>query len=467
MQLPEALLESLRAVKGFDEKSFIEAHHLPGKVTSIRLNPKKSLPDDIHATVSPGARKVPWSSHGYYLPDRPFFTFDPLFHAGLYYVQDASSMFLEQAFKQTIDVAQPLKVLDLCAAPGGKSTLLSSLVSDDSIVVSNEVIKSRASVLEENITKWGSKNVIITNNDPVQFQKLENYFDVIVVDAPCSGSGLFRKDVRSIDEWSEDNVQLCSQRQQRILADVYPSLKKDGILVYSTCSYSEEEDECIADWLLDNFPVTSLQLALQSPDGSPFGDIVETISKKHAAFGYRFFPDKIEGEGFFIACFRKLYGNDHHIKLPKKTKLEKASRKEEAIVMPWLRKDAAVQLWKTGSLFFAFPMKLEKELLTIVSTDVYIRKAGVAVGSIAGNDFIPEHALALSDLLNPEVVAISLKKEEALQYLRKEEVKITSSHKGWAIVQYQGINLGWIKVLANRINNYYPKEWRILKSGNQ
>jgi NOL1/NOP2/fmu family ribosome biogenesis protein len=148
-------------------------------------------------------------------------------------------------------------------------------------------------------------------------------------------------------------------------------------------------------------------------------------------------------------------------------KLEKVSRNEEALIRPWLRKDVNIQLWKQGDLIFAFPAGLEKELLTIVSVDLYIRKAGVAVGSIAGKDFIPEHALALSSLVNPELVAISLKKEEALQYLRKEEVKIPSLYKGWALVQYEGMNLGWIKVLANRTNNYYPKEWRILKSGNK
>lgn len=468
MQVPAALIKSLQEVKGFDEKSFIEVHNAPEKITSIRINPKKGL-KDTNTDHSPLTthHKVPWSSHGYYLAERPSFTFDPLFHAGAYYVQEASSMFLEQALKQTVDLAQPLRVLDLCAAPGGKSTLIESLISDKSILVSNEVIRSRASILEENITKWGGQNVIITNNDPISFQRLENYFDVIVTDAPCSGSGLFRKDLRAIDEWSEDNVQLCSQRQQRILADIYPALKKDGILIYSTCSYSEEEDECIADWLLDSFAVSSVQLSILDEHGNEYGDIVETISKKHAAFGYRFFPDKVKGEGFFIACFRKLYGDVHNFKQPKKMKLEKVSRNEEAMIKPWLRKDTTAQLWKQGDLIFAFPDSLERELLTIVSADLYIRKAGVAVGSIAGKDFIPEHALALSNLVNPELVAISLKKEEALQYLRKEEVKIPSLHKGWALVQYEGMNLGWIKVLANRSNNYYPKEWRILKSGNQ
>jgi 16S rRNA C967 or C1407 C5-methylase (RsmB/RsmF family)/NOL1/NOP2/fmu family ribosome biogenesis protein len=469
MNLPTSLTNSLLNVKGFNKETFEKAHETGQQITSIRFNPSKTvLNQQSQSRLLPVAsEKVPWSTHGYYLTERPSFTFDPLFHAGLYYVQEASGMFLEQALKQTVDLSQPLRVLDLCAAPGGKSTLIESLISANSILVSNEVIKSRASVLEENITKWGAQNVIVTNSDPINFQRLESYFDVIVIDAPCSGSGLFRKDARAIDEWSEDNVQLCSQRQQRILADVYPALKKDGILIYSTCSYSEEEDECVADWLLDSFAVSSLQLSIYDEQDEDYGEIVETISKKHAAFGYRFFPDKVKGEGFFIACFRKLYGDFYKFKQPKKMKLERVSKNEEAIVKPWLKKDATIHLWKQGDLIFAFPVSLEKELLTIVSSDLYIRKAGVAIGSLAGKELIPHHALAESKLINPDLVAISLKKEEALQYLRKEEVKISSAYKGWAVIQYEGINLGWIKILANRSNNYYPKEWRILKSGNQ
>jgi 16S rRNA C967 or C1407 C5-methylase (RsmB/RsmF family)/NOL1/NOP2/fmu family ribosome biogenesis protein len=464
MQIPGSLIEALKEVKGFDERSFINAHHSGEQVTSIRFNLSKLTAD----RQLPAANfRIPWTSHGYYLPERPSFTFDPSFHAGLYYVQEASSMFLEQVLRQTTDLSQPLKVLDLCAAPGGKSTLLQSLISDKSILVSNEVIKSRASVLEENITKWGAGNVVVTNNDPASFKRLENYFDVIVVDAPCSGSGLFRKDLRAIDEWSENNVQLCGQRQQRILADVYPALKKDGLLIYATCSYSEEEDEDIADWLLDTFAVSSMQLSINDESGKESWGITETISKKHASFGYRFFPGKVKGEGFFIACFRKLFGDTYPYKQPRKMKLEKVSRNEETIIRPWLSQDAGVQLWRQGNLIFAFPHALERELLAIVSADLYIRKAGVAIGSLAGKELIPDHALALSSLLSPELVTVALKKDEALQYLRKEEVKTLSQHKGWALVQYEGMNLGWIKILPNRSNNYYPKEWRILKSGNE
>jgi 16S rRNA C967 or C1407 C5-methylase (RsmB/RsmF family)/NOL1/NOP2/fmu family ribosome biogenesis protein len=406
--------------------------------------------------ITPSA-KIPWSSCGYYLPERPAFIFDPLIHAGAYYVQEASSMFLEQALTQTTDVSEPLRVLDLCAAPGGKSTLLQSLISADSLLVSNEVIKSRAAILEENTIKWGGANVIVTNTDPTAFARLQNFFDVIVVDAPCSGSGLFRREREAIGEWSEQNVQLCYQRQQRILADVLPALKEGGVLIYSTCSYSKEEDETIADWLMDTFTVDSLPLTVPAEWG-----IVETQSDKHQAYGYRFFPYNIKGEGFFISCFRKQEGGAGSVKPPKKSLLQKASRNETGIIQPWLQTGIPVQAWKQQEDLFAFPMSLEKELLTIVD-HVYVRRAGTALGKIAGNDLVPDHALAVSMLINKSIVAVSLKKENALQYLRKEEVSIATAHKGWTLVQFEQYNLGWIKVLQNRINNYYPQGWRILK----
>ena len=196
------MLQSLQDVAGFDKPAFTAVHDSGEQVTSIRFNPAKTALSGREPQVSPPAPhdKVPWSSNGCYLDARPSFTFDPLFHAGVYYVQEASGMFVEQVLEQTADLSRPLRVLDLCAAPGGKSTLLQSLISKESLLVCNEVIKSRAAVLEENMVKWGAANVIITNNDPAHFARLENYFDVIVIDAPCSGSGLFRRDPEAITE---------------------------------------------------------------------------------------------------------------------------------------------------------------------------------------------------------------------------------------------------------------------------
>ena len=479
MHLPSQLIKSLTGIKGFDKESFELVHALPAEITSIRFNPAKnnSLKKEVKQdeadmqtvnykpqTSSP----VPWSTHGYYLSERPFFTYDPFFHAGCYYVQEASSMFLEQAIKQTVDINTDIKVLDLCAAPGGKSTLLQSIISPGSLLVSNDVIKSRAGIIEENLTKWGVANVIVTNNDPGSFARLENFFDVIVIDAPCSGSGLFRRDPSAMDEWSEENVQLCSQRQQRIIADTWPALKQNGVLIYSTCSYSIKENEEISDWIRESFNVTSCKLSIDDSWG-----IIETISTRHSAYGYRFWPDRIKGEGFFIACFRKQEGAAYVSNHSKKSKLEFLTKPDQAIVFNWIQKDVPVQLVKSGDSILALPGGMEMSLQSLREASIYIRQAGIRVGKIAGKDFIPDHALAVSTLANDQLVAISLNREQALQYLRKEEVQINeivsgkgqtaTVRPGWAVVRYAGVSIGWVKILKNRINNYYPKEWRIRK----
>ena len=236
-------------------------HQSPERITSVRLQIQK-IADISEAFPQLETSPVPWAASGYYLSTRPSFTFDPYFHAGAYYVQEASSMFLEEAIRQTTD-GQPLKALDLCAAPGGKSTLMQGVLHPDSVLVANEVIKTRAALLADNITRWGAANVVVTNNDPRDFARLPGYFDLMVVDVPCSGSGLFRRDPAAIAEWSQDNVILCSQRQQRILADALPALKPGGTLIYSTCSYAVEEDEQIMDWLTENFELENILLQLK------------------------------------------------------------------------------------------------------------------------------------------------------------------------------------------------------------
>ena len=454
MQLPFALIESLSKIEGFDREAFVRVHESGGQVTSVRINPAKT---DAITSLFPESKKVPWSSYGYYLPARPSFTFDPLFHAGLYYVQEASGMFVEQALKQCVDLSRPLRVLDLCAAPGGKSTLLQSLISADSLLVSNEVIKSRVHLLEENMIKWGAANTVVTNNDPKDFARLENYFDVIVIDAPCSGSGLFRRDPGAVREWSEANVQLCHQRQQRILADVWPALKQGGLLVYSTCSYSKEEDEDILDWICGQFDVQSKRL-----DTTAYPGIVETVSDTKGAYGYRFYPNKVMGEGFFIAALQKEEGGDWHGIHQKRNALERVSKAEEQLVTAWLTPSDRV-LFRQKEDIILLPSSFQSDILALQSA-LYIKKAGVIAGKPTPRELLPDHQLALSGQTSPQVVSIPLNKEQAIQYLRREELRPYTNCRGWALVEYQGHALGWVKVLANRVNNYYPKEWRILKA---
>ena len=425
-------------------------HAAGGAPTSIRINPAK-----------PPARKpgettpVPWSSFGYYLDTRPSFTLDPLFHAGTYYVQEASSMFLEQALRQTVDLAKPQKTLDCCAAPGGKSTLLQSLLSNDSLLVSNEVIKSRVSVLQENIIKWGAVNTVVSSNDPRDFQRLENYFDVIVVDAPCSGSGLFRREPEAIDEWSAANVALCWQRQQRILADCWPALRQDGILIYSTCSYSREEDEDVVDWMMTELDATSCRLELQ-----PEWNIVESTGKK-GGYGYRFYPDRLKGEGFFIAALRKNDGGS--FSPPRRlSQPGKPAKKDLEMISRWIQPANPLGFFTHQDHIHALPESRLTDL-TVLQSALYLKEAGITLGQATAKDFIPHHHLAMSTMVHSGVPAVTADRQQALQFLRKEEFHPDSTHQGWTLVQYEGRNLGWIKALPQRANNYYPKEWRILK----
>ncbi|MCW3090424.1 MAG: methyltransferase [Ferruginibacter sp.] len=462
MELPSALISSLTNVKGFNKEAFEKVHQSGEQNTSIRINIHK-LPDALKADLTGIAFEdvaispVPWSSNGYYLSARPSFTSDPLFHGGAYYVQEASSMFLEEALKQSVDLTQPLKVLDLCAAPGGKSTLIQSLLSATSLLVSNEVIKSRVMILAENITKWGSSNVIVTNNDPADFKRLPGFFDIIVVDAPCSGSGLFRKDPKATEEWSGQNVEQCCVRQQKILADILPSLKEGGVLIYSTCSYSTEEDEAIADMVMKEHPLSTIRLSLKEE-----WNIVETTAADSNAFGYRFYPDQLKGEGFYIAAFKKNIAGDI---IPqnnkKKIRTEVLTPKEISVIKTWLKNPDDFFFINQQEEVIAMPAHLENDLTDIRSA-LYIKKAGVKMGTIIRNELIPAHELALSSIIHHRIPSVKVDKATALQYLRRGEIKIDSHNKGWAMLTHHHLALGWIKILPNRINNYYPKEWRIL-----
>jgi NOL1/NOP2/sun family putative RNA methylase len=454
LQLPATFIHSLEQIKGFNKDAFEAVHESGTQVTSIRLNTSKFKVPLENFSID---GSVPWCSTGLYLSKRPSFTSDPLFHAGAYYVQEASSMFLAEVLTQTIDVTQPIKVLDLCAAPGGKSTLIQSIISNQSLLVSNEVIKTRVTVLSENISKWGCANVIVTNNDPKDFQRLQNFFDVVVVDAPCSGSGLFRKDLAAVTEWSEQNVLLCSQRQQRILSDIMPSLKDGGILIYSTCSYSKEEDEEISDWLMEELKMESVELKVDAGWG-----IVGTKSTNHNAYGYRFYPDKLKGEGFFIAAFKKAAtGNVERQAGKHRSKLEKLTAKEIEVIKPYLKDATNFFFIKQNEEAIAVPSYFENDLVAIQSA-LYIKKAGVRLGTIIRNELVPDHEFAMSTIINDGVPMVAVDESTALQYLRRQEIKIDSDIKGWTLIIFQQLPLGWIKILPGRVNNYYPKEWRIL-----
>jgi 16S rRNA C967 or C1407 C5-methylase (RsmB/RsmF family)/NOL1/NOP2/fmu family ribosome biogenesis protein len=448
MQFPEAFQKRMQATLAEEWPAF-EATHQQPSFTSIRLNPAKQKPYDL--------TKIAWTDFGYFLPERPSFTLDPTFHAGTYYVQEASSMFLEQALKQTVDLTRSLRVLDLCAAPGGKSTHLLSLLNQESLLVSNEVIRSRVSILSENIQKWGNANVVVTNNDPKDFQRLNGFFDVMIVDAPCSGEGLFRKDPRAIEEWSEDNVALCAQRQQRILADVWPALKQDGILIYCTCTYNAKENEENIGWLIHNskFKIQSLRVEHNNDWG------VEEIIK-NGIYGYRFFPHKVKGEGFFISVLRNK-NEPEEVSMRTKTQLPLVSKKIAERVNEWLLNPH--QLILLDDLIVALPEQFRTEINWLANNLNVVTK-GTTVATLKHEKLIPEHAMALSLELNrDQFVQIELSLDQALAYLRKETPLIGEGQKGFALVTYQNHPLGWVNLLGNRINNLYPANWRVRMGG--
>ncbi|OKL41554.1 methyltransferase RsmF C-terminal domain-like protein [Pontibacter flavimaris] len=450
MQYPKTFTDRMQRMLGEEEFStFLEALQQAPPV-SIRINKAK-------ATQLPGLQPVPWSETGYYLPTRPSFTLDPTLHAGAYYVQEASSMFVEQALRQAVDLEEPLQVLDLCGAPGGKSTLLASLISADSLLVSNEVIRSRASILAENVAKWGSGNVLVTSNDPRDFGRLPDFFDVMVVDAPCSGEGMFRKDPQAVGEWSEENVNLCAQRQQRILLDVWEALKPGGVLIYSTCTWNEQENEANMAWLSEQEGAESINLALQ-----PEWGVVPSQLK--GVEGYRFYPHRVQGEGFFMAVVRKAVREEaisHGKSRKKKYKLSIAGKKEQALVADWLQRPGQYTFVQHGEKISAIPENIF-EAADEVYQHLYVLYAGTELAEVYGKKLKPLQGLALSQYLDRSVfTSAELNLEQALRYLRKEDTCLGTSGNDWLLLEYKGLPLGWAKQIGNRLNNYYPKEWRI------
>jgi 16S rRNA C967 or C1407 C5-methylase (RsmB/RsmF family)/NOL1/NOP2/fmu family ribosome biogenesis protein len=444
MTLPEQLLRDLDGKDGFAVEAFIAAHQQP-PITSVRENPAKNT------GIFPGSEQVPWCPGGRYLTERPVFTLDPDFHAGAYYVQEASSMFLQHALNEVLPDKRGLRILDLCAAPGGKSTLIASWMDRDSLLISNDVIRTRAAILEENMVRWGYMNTWVTSNDPRDFGRLDGYFDVIVADAPCSGSGLFRKDERAIKEWSESNVQLCSERQQRILADVWPALKQNGILVYATCSYSPQEDEEAVDEFARQHDVASLRIPLRDEWG------IEEVHSTGGLTGYRFFPHKVKGEGLFMSVMRKIGAADEIRRMAFKSGHSKQIQQQAG----WLLQgDDIIFLQSDRERYCAIRPTHEADL-ALLRKAVFLRKAGVRLGAPAGKDWIPGHDVALSIDAEATIRSIEVTKEQALRYLKREDMALAETERGWALVKYNGLGLGWVKSLGNRINNYLPKNWRI------
>ena len=438
MQLPEAFVTTTKAILKEEYEAFEKALNEPPPV-SVRVNSKLDL--------QPSNVKVAWCDKGYYLAERPLFTADPLIHAGAYYVQEASSMFLYTIAKQIFPNA--CKVLDLCAAPGGKSTLLADALPDDTLLVSNEIIRSRAFILAENLIKWGKTNIVVTNNNPSDFSTLPGFFDVVIVDAPCSGEGMFRKDAGAINEWSPGNVKNCVKRQREILTSVWDTLKTDGILVYSTCTFNREENEENVDWICRELGANKLSIELQGMNG-----IVVTEN------GYRFYPHRIKGEGFFISVLCKTSNTPSQKKKKDEIKGIKFVTIDEYPEIKiknsdewrFIREDNFLKAYKSNNLY---------DFLTLKKT-VRCIESGLTLAEIKGKDLIPSHQFALSKDIDLESTKkIDADYKTAISYLKKEVIYLHDETKGFFLVCHKNIPIGWVKNIGNRCNNLYPQNWKI------
>ncbi len=434
MQLPKDFILDINNRFKHEAGFFLEALTKEA-VLSFRINQKK-------INYQFDYERVIWSDNAYYLSERPIFASDPLWHAGAYYVQEASSMFIEFVCKK-LEKNSIHSVLDLCAAPGGKSNILSDCFPD-AFILANEVIKSRVGVLTENIKKWGNANTAICSADASELGKISDFFDLVLVDAPCSGEGLFRKKPEVEKIWSKENVLHCSMRQSRILDDIIPAIKTGGFLVYSTCTFNEEENQEQVKRLLSlGFELTCFDI----PDDWAITD---------TGFGYGFYPHKTRGEGFFCAILQKTSG----------------SNKTQRTINPKTSSTEGMDKYLTGEYFYvdgkdtiyAIPQQLQQSFCQL-KQEVKLNHYGIALGEVIRNKYKPSPYLAFSNfLIKDNFETLNLSQQESLEFLERKTINLESRFKSeWILVLFHNVSLGWLKLIENRTNNYYPKEWMLRK----
>lgn len=451
MQLPQDFVQQMCALLGEAEAGALcsTLTDTPPAV-SVRRNPTKGEVSFAQSTP------VPWCNDGCYLAERPSFTLDPRFHAGAYYVQEAASMFIEQAYRQIECDFTPTRLLDLCAAPGGKSTLWRSLLPDGALLVANEPIRQRAQILAENLTKWGHPDVVTTSAYPAEFAPLRGFFDVIAADVPCSGEGMFRKDEGARAEWSPAAVETCAARQRAILTDIWDCLREGGYLVYSTCTFNRAENE-------DNVRFVCQELGAEVvavPIDEAWGIAPDTTAGGQAV--YHFFPHRTQGEGLFLALLRKT-ASAPAAREKKRTRSKETPVPDAAKLLAWLKTPTDFRLFHpTPETIAAVRTSLFDDVQR-VSACVRTLTAGVLMGETKGRKFVPAHALALSTVLaDTAFPRAELDGDTALRYLRREAVVLPPEQpRGHVLLCFEGLPLGWVNNLGTRANNLYPAEWRI------
>lgn len=411
---------------------------------SVRINPFKKCAEFRNG------RRVPWSEYGLLLDDRPSFTLDPFFHAGCYYVQDSSSMFIGYILRcllENLRTDRQIRVLDLCAAPGGKTTdaaaSLRKAFGDGFLLVSNEVMRSRASVLADNVALWGDPLVAVTSSDPAAFGRTDGFFDIIIADVPCSGEGMFRKDEEAVRQWSAENVAHCAARQRRILADSWPSLAENGFLIYSTCTFNKFENDDNVRWAAEN-----LGAEIQYPDRGRIPDgVIPT------ACGYSLVPGFVEGEGQYCAVLKKTASQ------PRREFLHGKKRQAASTVAGLF--GIPVREERKGDLVKAVPESVADEL-DYLGNHVRILSSGCAAGTLKGKDLVPSADLALNIALKDGTFRkAEVDRRTALKFLHRDALSLPDENKGYILVCHEGVPLGFVKNLGSRCNNLHPQERRI------
>ncbi len=443
MVLPEDFRSQLSFLSQ-EDKEGLEASLLQEPTVSIRLNSRKWSRADLEP--------IPWSRHGYYLDRRPSFTSDPLFHAGAYYVQEPSSMVIGTVIRQLLAAMEhPVKVLDLCGAPGGKSTDIANQLRDGDTLVSNEVIASRVHVLKENVVKSGTANHHVCSNDPADFKKLPGLFDIVVVDAPCSGEGMFRKDHDSVDHWSLKSVEFCQQRQHRILEDVWDTLKEGGVLVYSTCTFNESENEDVLRRLISDYDISPAPF-VPDTDWSFWTCEVGGFTQ------FKVLPNRSRGEGFSFFVIRK----NEPTSAASSNRKKRGKGKQPTLPVFHLPQlgDEDIPLYKEEDRVLTYS---DQELMTLLSQNLRMVKKGTLVGTLKKDRLIPSYELALATFVDhSKWPTYELDYDAAISFLRKDPILPPSEKKGFGLVTYRNVPLGWINHLGNRANNLHPSEYRIL-----
>lgn len=412
---------------------------------SVAIRP--NLPKGFCPTTD--ADPVPWCRHAAYLATRPAFTFDPLFHSGAYYVQDPSSMIIDRVVRRLTTDNQPVNYLDLCAAPGGKTTAAIDALPEGSLVVANEIDRSRAFILRQNVIKWGADYCVVTNDTPKHIGSLRNFFDIIAADMPCSGEGMFRKDSQAVAQWSKSLVRQCSQLSRQIIADVWDALRPGGYFILSTCTFNRDENEEIIRLLVDDYDAEPVLIP-----NEPAWGIAPAIDSSAPAM--RFLPHLVRGEGLFMAVVRKPGNGSRYT--PKPGRSRKGAQKVPPQCANML--SGSYKFISDGNIVTALPDD-RADAMRYVADSLNTIYCGIEPASVKGKDVIPSQALALSRNLNrSEFATADVDYAAAIAYLRGEPIAVDAP-KGYVLVTFEGAPLGWLKNLGNRTNNLYPKEWRI------